>query len=98
MAQCKNVEKKIFEVEDFKVQIKDRDGSNVRDERELGCTYTKVNAADGNWTVDEWKRKRFEPDMSSGYKVDVLDYDGKVVKGHTKLKTVRTSYLKKERG
>ena len=52
MAQCKNVEKKIFEVEDFKVHIKDRDGSNVRDERELGCTYTKVNAADGNWTVD----------------------------------------------
>lgn len=96
MAQSKNVERKISKVEKFNVAIKNQNGRTTNDKQELGRTYEKTNAADGNWSVNKWKKSRFEANISSGYQVDVLDGDGKPAHGNKKLKTVRASYFSKK--
>lgn len=91
MAKVKNVEKRIWDIEGFDVIIK-HGGKNKRSDATGLPHYTKYEKmAKNDMTVSEWKKNRFSPTFP-GYTVDVLDGDGKVVSGHSKLGNVRDSY------
>ena len=95
MVKVKSVEKKIWDVEGFDVNMKHPDGSNVRSDRTNFPQFDKKRAAKNDMTVREWKDTRFGRQYP-GYTVDVLDGDGEPVSGQTKLGTVRDSYADEE--
>ena len=93
MPKVKNVEKKIWDVEGFDVTIKHQDGRDLRGDFTGLPQYDNYERqAKNDMTVAEWREKRFYPKYP-GYEVDVLDGDGKVTAGNTKLANVRDSYL-----
>jgi hypothetical protein len=94
MAKVKNVEKKIWDIEGFDVRIK-FNGRDLRSDKQGLPQYNSKKASRNNWTVTEWKKKKFFL-LYPGYDVDVLDGDGNVVTGQTTLASVRDSYLEDE--
>lgn len=92
MPKIVNVEKKIWDVDGFEVKFKHPEGKDVRGDLSIGVQYAFENAAKNDYTVKEWKDKRFSATFT-GYKVDVLNADGSVADGRTKLSNVRDTYL-----
>jgi hypothetical protein len=91
MAKVKNVEKRIWDIEGFAVIIK-YNGRDVRSDYSGLPQYTVYERmAKNDITVAAWKENRFYPSYP-GFEVDVLDGDGNVCQGNTKLGTVRDSY------
>ena len=91
MPRCGDVEKTIYEIEQFKVTICNADGSNIRGDKKLHHRYPYTKKAHDSFTVNEWIEKRFNKHFE-GYTVLVKMKDGSVASGQTKLKTVRDSY------
>jgi len=90
--KLKNVEKKIWDIESFAVTIKYFDGRDVRGDLKDFPQYPAFEKmAKNDWTVAEWREKRFAV-YYPGYDVDVLDGYGQTVGGNMKLATVRDSY------
>ena len=94
----KTVSEKISQVEGFDVRIV-AVGDDVGDvgRRRRVEDYPFVNAANGSWTVAQWRAKRFEPNYPD-FNVEVLDGDGSSVHGKTLLSTVRNSYSQEDAG
>ncbi|HHQ4534894.1 hypothetical protein ACE1BS_21620 [Aeromonas jandaei] len=92
MSKVKNVEKRIWDIEGFDVRFM-AGGRDVRGDKEGLPQYnTFERAARNDWTVKEWKEKRFSQ-CYPGYDVEILDGDGEPVPGQTKLGTVRDTYV-----
>ena len=84
MAKVKNVEKRIWDLEEFAVQILHLGGRDVRSDRTGLPQYPyKIRASD-DMTVEHWKTIRFRR-VYPGFEVVVLDGDGRTVHGNTKL-------------
>ncbi|ACZ77252.1 hypothetical protein Dd586_2402 [Dickeya parazeae Ech586] len=91
MAQVKNVEKKIWDVQGFDVDFKYPDGTNVRGDKKDMPQYSRKNASKNDMTVKEWKEGHFKK-IYPGFDCDILLGDGSSAHGSTKLGTVRDSY------
>jgi hypothetical protein len=92
MALVKNVEKKIWDIEDFDVVIRGADGRDIRGDRTGIPMYPYDRAAKNDMTVAEWRDGRFTRTYP-GLEVDVVDANGTTMTGNTKLATVRDTYL-----
>ena len=64
---------------------------DVRGDKKNMPSYSYRRKAAGNQTVAAWIESRFDKNFP-GYKVEVLDGDGKKVHGKTLLSTVRDTY------
>ena len=91
MPKVKSIEKRIWDIEQFAVAIKFQDRDVRSDCSKLPQYPAYERMAKNDITVAEWKLKRFLV-AYPGYDVDVLDGDGYIVAGNTKLGTVRDSY------
>jgi len=91
MVKVKSIEKKIWDVEEFDVELRHLNGDDVRSDRGNLPQYDKKRKAKNDMTVREWKDTRFSQ-RYPGFNVKVLDGDGNDVPGQTKLGTVRDSY------
>ena len=92
MAKVKSIEKKIWDVEGFDVHILHPDGHDVRGDIHGLPNYSKYErAAKNEITVADWRETRFKS-VYPGFNVEVLDGDGEVVHGGTRLGSVRDSY------
>ena len=91
MPLVKNVEKRIWDVEQFGVVIKHADGRDMRGDRTGIPMYPYDRMAKNSMTVSTWKEQRFSP-CYVGLDVDVLDGAGEPVAGNTLLSSVRDSY------
>jgi len=76
----------IRRLEGFDVRIVAADGADRQVE-----PYPFERAARGQWTVAEWRRKRFEA-IYPGWRIEVLGPDGEAVHGKTLLETLRAEY------
>ena len=92
MALVKNVEKRIWDIEGFDVAIKHPRGRDVRSDKTKLPMYPFQRAERNDHSVKQWRESRFYPNYP-GFKVDVLDGYGYVVRGNTRLGTVRDTYL-----
>jgi hypothetical protein len=90
MALVKNVEKRIWDVEQFDVVIM-HDGKDIRGDKQGIPMYDKSRMAKGNTTVAAWKTQRFHT-AYPGLEVEILDGLGQTVPGNTLLSSVRESY------
>ncbi|MBM1198718.1 hypothetical protein GYM96_02860 [Pseudomonas fragi] len=90
MPMVKNVEKKIWDIQEFDVRFKTLDGKDVRGDKKDMPQYQRKNKSKNDMTVSEWKSgfKKIYP----GYDVDVLDAAGEAAHGSKKLGTVRDTY------
>jgi hypothetical protein len=88
------VEKRIWDVEEFNVYFAHLSGQDVRMER-LVPEYPYESPATDNITVETWKATRFRPNYP-GFEVGVLNAEDKDVHGNTMLWTVRNSYLEED--
>lgn len=87
MPILKNVEEKIKAVEGFKIEFI-QNGTNVRSDKSDIPQYTFINKAPDDWTVDEWKTKRFKQ-AYPGFDAKVYNSDGTVAVGQKKLSSLR---------
>ena len=93
MPKVKTIERRISDVEGFEVRIRRPDGGDLRaDYRGLQQQYPYNRKAWNDKTVSSWKSSRFLANYP-GYDVDVLDCDGNSRFGHTRLGTIRATYL-----
>lgn len=90
-----NVEKKIRNVEEFEVIIRDSNGKDLRGDKKDLAQYPYDNRLSGDKTVSHWINKRFKKNYP-GLDVSVLDGDGCIVAGQTKLSNVRDSYIEED--
>ena len=90
MPLVRNVEKKIHEVEGFKVHFVHA-GKNVRSDAEIPSQYGAKKMSKNSYTVSDYKTKLQR--QYPGYEFTVLKADGKKASGQTKLATVRDTYL-----
>lgn len=85
------VAESIYEVEGFQVRFVALPG----DERDIArCKvddWPYSRAANHTWTVAKWRHTRFEA-IYPDFGVEVLDGEGRVAHGKTRLSTVRDSY------
>lgn len=84
------VEKRIFEIEGFQVDIL-KEGKNVRGDSQLPKQYSAERMTRNSMTVGDWKNK-FKTQYP-GYDAVVYKSDGNRATGQTKLATVRDTYL-----
>lgn len=91
MSTVANVERKIRRVEGFRVRILHLRGTDVRGDRMGLPQYSYHRAADGDFTVEQWKTTRFRSSFP-GFEVNVVDRRGRPVQGNMKLATVRGTY------
>ncbi len=91
MALLKNVEKRVWDIEQFDVTIRHADGRDMRGDRNGVPMYNYDRMAKNSMTVADWKGQRFNPQYP-GFTVDVLDGNGQSVAGNTLLSNVRDSY------
>lgn len=94
MPKVRNIEKRIFDVEGFEVTIKSIDGKDIRGDASIPKQYNGIRMSRNSFSVTEWKDK-FKSQFP-GYEVDILDAYGNIVDGHTKLSTVRDTYISQE--
>lgn len=92
MALVKNVEKRIWDIEQFDVTIRHSDGRDMRGDRTGIPMYAFERMAKNSMTVAAWKEQRFKPTYP-GFDVDILDAVGNAVAGNTLLSSVRDSYV-----
>ena len=90
MPKVSIVEKRIFEVEGFQIDIT-QDGKNVRSDSQLPKQYEAERATRNSLTVGDWKNK-FKTQYP-GYDAVVYKNNGDRASGQTKLATVRDTYL-----
>jgi hypothetical protein len=90
MPFVKNVEKRIWDVEQFDVTIKHPDGRDMRSDKMGIPQYPFERMAKNAITVAAWREQRFRPTYV-GLDVDVLDRTGQPVAGNTLLSNVRDS-------
>ena len=93
MPKVSIVEKRIFEIEGFQVDIA-KDGKNVRGDMLLPKQYEAERMTRNSMTVGDWKNK-FKTQYP-GYDVVVYKNNGEKASGQTKLATVRDTYLSDE--
>ena len=96
MPKLEFTEKKISVIEGFAVRVLHSGpgtakGRDVRGDKKNMPSYSYRRKAAGNQTVAAWIESRFDKNFP-GYKVEVLDGDGKKVHGKTLLSTVRDTY------
>ncbi len=92
MAQMKNVEKRIWDLEGFNVRILHEDGRDVRADRGNVPQYSFERAAKNSMSVAAWIAQRFSQQFP-GFRVEVLNASGEAVAGNMLLGTVRDTYL-----
>lgn len=90
MPKEKNVEKRIFDIEEFEVVIL-RNGRDVRSDASLPTQYAAQRKTRNSCSVSDFKNK-FQMQYP-GYDIDVLKADGTKASGQTDLSTVRDTYL-----
>lgn len=90
MPKVSIVEKRIFDIEGFQVDIMNN-GKNARNDLILPKQYEAERMTKNSMTVSEWKMK-FKKQYP-GYDVVVYKNDGSKASGQTKLSTVRDTYL-----
>ena len=90
MPLVKNIEKRIFNIEGFEVNIL-YNGKNVRGDASLPTQYYAERMTRNSFSVSDF-REKFQ-NQYPGYSIEVLRADGKKVSGQTKLSTVRDTYL-----
>lgn len=90
MPKVSIVEKRIFDIEGFQVDIV-RDGKNVRGDLQLPKQYEAERMTRNSMTVGDWKNK-FRTQYP-GYDAIVYKNSGEKASGQTKLATVRDTYL-----
>ena len=78
------LEEKVWAQDGFRVVI--RGAANTK----IG-TYSQKNAAQGNWSINEFVKKRLAP-ILNGIEVVVLMGDGEQPHGGTLLSSIRPSY------
>jgi hypothetical protein len=91
MPLVKNVEKRIWDIEQFQVIIRHGDGRDMRGDRTGIPMHPYDRMAKNSITVATWKDQRFKS-VYPGFEVDVLDGVGNVVAGNMLLSTVRDAY------
>ena len=90
MPKVQNIEKRIYDIEGFEVDIT-KDAKNVRGDLQLPKQYEAERMSKNSMTVEEWKNK-FKTQYP-GYDVVVKKNNGEKASGQTKLATVRDTYL-----
>lgn len=90
MARADYIERTIWTIEGFQVRIM-QGGLDVRGDKNIPARYNADRMSKNSFTVGEWKQK-FQRQFP-GYDVEVLDGNGKKVRGNVKLSTVRDTYL-----
>jgi hypothetical protein len=90
MPKVQNIEKRIYDIESFEVDIT-KDAKNVRGDLQLPKQYEAERMSKNSMTVGEWKNK-FKTQYP-GYDVVVKKNNGEKASGQTKLATVRDTYL-----
>ena len=83
--------REIGDIEDFDIQVIDKDGNAVDPKQNGFPKFNYDRKAKGDTTVADWKANRFNKTYK-GYDVRVLKGDGSVANGNLKLSTVRKSY------
>ena len=96
MPKLEFTEKKISAIEGFAVRFLHAppgkaNGRDVRSDKKNLPSYSYQRKAPGTQTVAAWIENRFSKSFP-GYKVEVLDGDGKKVHGKTLLSTLRNTY------
>lgn len=91
MALVKNVEKRIWDIEQFAVVIRHGDGKDMRGDKSGIPMYAFDRMAKNSITVAAWREQRFKASYP-GLDVDVLDGFGNVSAGNMLLSSVRDSY------
>ena len=86
MPSVRQVEKRIEEVEGFRVRFLSPEGTDLA--RRHIDDYSYARAANKAWTVAKWRKSRFTPSYTA-FGVEVLDGDGNPVHGKTLLSTMR---------
>lgn len=96
MATVEQLERRIFEVERFRIRIRHgRDRRDVRSDKGNVRQYGYKRALKRSKSVNQWRKERFAP-AYPGFIVEVLDADEKVAHGLTLLGNVRDSYVDEE--
>lgn len=90
MPKMSIIEKRIFDTEGFQVVFTDN-GKNVRGDKQMPKQYEAERATRNSFSVKDFKEKLNR--QFPGYDFKVLNADGSVAKGQTKLSTVRDTYL-----
>ncbi len=91
MSTIGNVERKIRRIEHFEVHFVYLSGSDIRSDKRGLPQYPYEVAANGDLTVEAWKRSRFRRAFP-GYDVRVLARGEREAAGNTRLATIRASY------
>jgi len=91
MALVKNVEKRIWDIEQFNVTIRHSDGRDMRGDRTGIPMYAFERMAKNSITVAAWKEQRFKS-AYPGFDVDILDAFGNAAAGNSLLSSIRDSY------
>lgn len=92
MAKVRDVEKRIFQVEGFRVRFLHPDGRDVRADRMNVPQYPYKRMMKNNANVTDWIQGRFNV-RYPGFKVDVLMKGRVKANGRYHLGTVRDTYL-----
>ncbi len=90
MPKVSIIEKRVFDVEGFEIDIT-QNGRNIRDDLVLPKQYEAARMSKNSMTVSEWKDKFSK--QFPGYEVNIYDGAGNKARGQMKLSTVRDSYL-----
>lgn len=90
MPLIRTVEKKIQDVEGFKVHFIHA-GKNVRSDADIPMQYAAKKMSKNSYTVNDYKTKLQR--QYPGYDFNVFKADGKKASGQTKLATLRDTYL-----
>ena len=91
MPKLQFVEKRIFDIENFQVVFRDKDGKDIRSDLMLPKQYEAERMTRNSMSVSDFKAKVKK--QFPGYELDVLNGDGIPARGQTKLSTVRDTYL-----
>ncbi|MEN9365731.1 MAG: hypothetical protein RL489_89 [Pseudomonadota bacterium] len=79
------------DLESFDVEVIDKNGQVVDAKTTGFAKFDFEKRATGSTTVNDWKERRFKKTYP-GYDCRVLQADGTVAHGNTKLETVRGTY------
>ena len=86
---AQELEEQIYEIEGFQVMIT-CGGRNVRDDKRDFHPWKWRNRTKGDRTVSDFKKK-FE-EKYRGYSIEIIEVDGNIAHGNTKLENVREGY------